>query len=71
MKLSKFQGDKAKIQTASGNRLEDWIGEVSICKQDLVEKEKWKESDICIIQANTDFSDPLMDWKFYLMLKSR
>jgi hypothetical protein len=51
--------------------LEDWMGEVKKCREDLLKNETWRESDICIILANATSKDSIKYWKFYLMLKSR
>jgi hypothetical protein len=54
----------------TGEKLEDWIEEVRKCKENLLENEKWKEGDICII-----LTDPqkcgIQYVKFYLKLKTR
>jgi hypothetical protein len=51
--------------------LEDWIGEVKKSTENLLDNEKWKERDICIILANATSKDSIKYWKFYLMLKYR
>jgi hypothetical protein len=51
--------------------MEDWIEKVKKCKEDLLVRGKWKESDICIILTNSNKKGGIKYLQFFLKLKSR